>query len=149
MTLWPKLPQASSRPRRSSAAERINRRSRRVPARNHRPEPQETGEAGPATEPQARMRSRRSDCDNAAVRRAPEGWRVRLHRALLQCATAALDDRLSKPYGVRAQGRVRLSRCHPNRVQASALGTCDREKGDRKARCLRFRLWLSRRRRRD
>ena len=31
----------------------------------------------------------------------------------------ALDDRISKPYGVRAAGGIRLSRCHPNRVQAT------------------------------
>jgi hypothetical protein len=36
--------------------------------------------------------------------------------ALLQSKTAALDDRLSKPYGVLATGRICLSRCHPNRV---------------------------------
>ena len=43
---------------RSAATERTDRRSRRVPARSHRPEPQETGEAGPDTEPQACLRSR-------------------------------------------------------------------------------------------
>jgi len=45
---------------------------------------------------------------------------VRLHRAFLQSKTPALDDRLSKPYGVRAAGRIRLTACHPNRVQATA-----------------------------
>ena len=31
----------------------------------------------------------------------------------------ALDGRLSEPRGVRTAGRIRLSRCHPNRVQAN------------------------------
>ena len=48
---------------RSAATERTDRRSRRVPARSHRPEPQEAGEAGPAPEPQASLRSRQDDCD--------------------------------------------------------------------------------------
>src|SRR5580693_7667003 len=43
---------------------------------------------------------------------------VRLHRALLQHQTQALDDRLSKPYGVRTKGGIRLTACHPNRVKA-------------------------------
>ena len=43
---------------------------------------------------------------------------VRLHRALLQLKTQALDDRVSEPYGVRAEGWIRLTACHPNRVQA-------------------------------
>jgi hypothetical protein len=42
----------------------------------------------------------------------------RLHRALLQSETQALDDRISEPYGVREQGGISLSGCHPNRVQA-------------------------------
>jgi hypothetical protein len=33
--------------------------------------------------------------------------------------TQALGGRLSKPYGVRAESRIRLTACHPNRVQAS------------------------------
>ena len=44
---------------------------------------------------------------------------VRLHRTLLQCQTQALDDRISEPYGVRAEGWISLTVCHPNRVQAT------------------------------
>jgi hypothetical protein len=33
--------------------------------------------------------------------------------------TQALDDRLSEPYGVRTEGGIRLTACHPNRVQAN------------------------------
>jgi hypothetical protein len=40
---------------------------------------------------------------------------------LLQPETQALDDRLLEPYGVRAKVRISLTRCHPNRVQATAL----------------------------
>jgi hypothetical protein len=32
------------------------------------------------------------------------------------------DDRISEPYGVRAEGRLSLSGCHPNGVQAKTLG---------------------------
>ena len=53
--------------------------------------------------------------------RRAKSRRVRLHRALLQLQTQTLDDRLSKPYGVRAAGRIRLTRRHPNRVQAKAM----------------------------
>ena len=45
--------------------------------------------------------------------------RVRLHRALLQREASSFDDRISEPYGVRGEGRISLSGCHPNRVQAS------------------------------
>jgi hypothetical protein len=62
-------PQVHSQAR-SAAAERTDRRSRRVPARSHRSEPQEAGKADPAPKPQARMRSRRGNCDDAAVRLA-------------------------------------------------------------------------------
>src|SRR5262249_8121636 len=44
---------------------------------------------------------------------------VRLHRALLQCQTQALDDRLSEPYGVRTESWISLTTCHSNRVQAT------------------------------
>jgi hypothetical protein len=40
---------------------------------------------------------------------------------VVQCQTKALDDRLSEPYGVRAEGWIRLTTCQPNRVQASSL----------------------------
>jgi hypothetical protein len=69
-----------------------------------------------------RASSRRSKPSVQAKRRTGgetrRRGRVRLHRALLQPEAPALDDRISKPYGVRAQGRIRLSRCHPNRVRA-------------------------------
>jgi transposase len=51
------------------------------------------------------------------VTRRGQGRRVRLHRTLLQSKTPALDDRLFKPYGVRAAGGINLSGCQPNRVQ--------------------------------
>ena len=44
---------------------------------------------------------------------------VRLHRALLQLEASSLDDRISEPYGVRDEGWISLSGCHPNRVQAT------------------------------
>jgi transposase InsO family protein len=47
-----------------------------------------------------------------------KGRRVRLHRALLQSETPALDDRLFEPYGVRETGWISLSGCQPNWVQA-------------------------------
>jgi transposase-like protein len=34
-------------------------------------------------------------------------------------AVQTLDDRLSEPYGVREAGRICLTTCHPNRVQAN------------------------------
>jgi len=37
--------------------------------------------------------------------------------------TKALDDRLSEPYGVRAEGWIRLTTCQPNRVQAMEIKT--------------------------
>jgi hypothetical protein len=37
---------------------------------------------------------------------------------VVQCRTKALDDRLFEPYGVRAEGWIRLTACQPNRVQA-------------------------------
>src|SRR5271167_1067491 len=46
-----------------------------------------------------------------------QGRRLRLHRALLQSETPALDDRIFKSYGVRAAGGISLSGCQPNRVQ--------------------------------
>jgi hypothetical protein len=46
------------------------------------------------------------------------GRRVRLHRALLQSKTQALEDRLYDSRGIREAGWISLSRCHPNRVQA-------------------------------
>jgi putative transposase len=48
-----------------------------------------------------------------------QGRCVRLHRALLQSEAQALDDRISEPYGIRAEGRTSLSACQRNRVQAS------------------------------
>jgi transposase InsO family protein len=39
------------------------------------------------------------------------------YRALLQSETPALDDWIFKPYGVRAEGRISLSGCQPNRVR--------------------------------
>jgi hypothetical protein len=42
-------------------------------------------------------------------------------RPSLQSETHALDDRISEPYRVREPGRISLSGCHPNRVQASAV----------------------------
>ena len=32
---------------------------------------------------------------------------------------SSFDDRISEPYGVRGEGRISLSGCHPNRVQAT------------------------------
>jgi hypothetical protein len=46
--------------------------------------------------------------------------RVRLHRALLQCGSQALDDRLSQPSRVRKEGGVSLTRCPQNRQQLKA-----------------------------
>jgi hypothetical protein len=43
--------------------------------------------------------------------------RVRLHRALLQFETQALQDRLYESHGVREASWISLSGCHPNRVQ--------------------------------
>jgi hypothetical protein len=37
----------------------------------------------------------------------------------IQSKASALDDRIPEPYGVRKQGRVSLSGCQPNRVQAN------------------------------
>jgi hypothetical protein len=34
--------------------------------------------------------------------------------------TLALEDRISEPYGVREQGGISLTGCHPNRMQARA-----------------------------
>src|SRR5262245_31321361 len=45
------------------------------------------------------------------------------HRALLQLQRQALDDRLSKPYGVRTRGGIRLTACQLNRVQAISRKT--------------------------
>ena len=55
--------------------------------------------------------------------RRSQGRRVRLHRALLQSEAAALDDRISEPYGVRTEGRISLSGCQRNRVQANLIIT--------------------------
>src|ERR1700675_4518793 len=38
--------------------------------------------------------------------------------AALSSETQTLDDRIFKPYGVRAERRISLSECQPNRVQA-------------------------------
>ena len=46
---------------------------------------------------------------------------VNSYAPLLQSKAQTLDDRLSEPYGVRAAGRIRLTRCHPNRVQANMM----------------------------
>ena len=51
-----------------------------------------------------------------------QGRCVRLHRALLQSETQALDDRLSQPRRVRKADEISLGCCQPNRVQASWLG---------------------------
>src|SRR5262249_2215258 len=48
-----------------------------------------------------------------------QGRRVRLHRALLQFETQALQDRLYESHGVREASWISLSGCHPNRVQAT------------------------------
>ena len=45
---------------------------------------------------------------------------VRLHRGASITQAKALDDRLSELYGVRAEGWIRLTACHPNRVQANS-----------------------------
>ncbi len=42
----------------------------------------------------------------------------RLHRTVLQREASSHDDWISEPYGVRDQGWISLSGCHPNRVQA-------------------------------
>src|SRR5262245_58122823 len=52
------------------------------------------------------------------MRQRRKGRRVRLHRALLQSKTQALEDRLYEPHGVREASWISSSRCHPNRVQA-------------------------------
>ena len=49
--------------------------------------------------------------------RPGQGRRVRLHRALLQPQTQALDARLSQPDGVRTEGAISLGWCPPNRQQ--------------------------------
>ena len=61
-------------------------------------------------------RTARKTVSNA---RRGQGRCVRLHRTLLQSETPALDDRISEPYGVRAEGRISLSACQRNRVQAN------------------------------
>jgi hypothetical protein len=48
-----------------------------------------------------------------------KGRCVRLHRALLQSLAQTLDDRIYEPYGVREDDWISLSRCNPNRVQAT------------------------------
>jgi hypothetical protein len=53
-------------------------------------------------------------------------------RALLQSKTAPLDDRLSKPYGVRAPGMIRLSLHRSNRVQASGGALIEKNIRNRK-----------------
>jgi|SoiMethySBSTD1v2_1073268.scaffolds.fasta_scaffold28787_2 hypothetical protein len=56
-------------------------------------------------------------------RRSVQLFPLRVSNRLLtrrcQRQTKALDDRLSEPYGVRTEGWIRLTACHPNRVQAS------------------------------
>src|SRR6185437_7559420 len=54
---------------------------------------------------------------NVSDTKRGQGRCVRLHRALLQSQTTSLDDRLYEPYGVRDEGRISLSTCHPNRGQ--------------------------------
>src|SRR6185312_12016754 len=51
------------------------------------------------------------------ARRGKSGC-VRLHRALLQSQTPALDDRLYESDGVRTAGGISLGGCQRNRVQA-------------------------------
>jgi hypothetical protein len=51
-----------------------------------------------------------------ACRHVAEDIAVKMHDTPLPAASL---PRVSKPYGVRAAGRIRLSRCHPNRVQAN------------------------------
>src|SRR5476651_2696779 len=46
-------------------------------------------------------------------------WLQAANRALLQCQTQALDDRIQEPYGVREAGRISLTPCQPNRGQAN------------------------------
>jgi hypothetical protein len=53
--------------------------------------------------------------------RRSESVCVRLRRTLLQSKTPAFDDRISEPYGVRTEGRISLSACQRNRVQAKAM----------------------------
>ncbi len=62
--------------------------------------------------------NRTNRAEDVPEQRRGQGRRVRLHRALLQCETSALHDRVPKPDGVRAESRIRFGRCHPNRVQA-------------------------------
>ena len=60
----------------------------------------------------------RADCvQNVPDEGRRQSRRLRLYRALLQSETPALDDRIFEPYGVRAAGRISLSRCQQNRVQ--------------------------------
>ena len=40
---------------------------------------------------------------------------------VVQLKTQALDDRISEPDGVRAERWIRLTACHPNRVQANCF----------------------------
>jgi len=51
----------------------------------------------------------------AAARHARDPKAVRYNAKRRQ-----LDDRLSKPFGVRAKSWLRLTACHPDRVQASS-----------------------------
>jgi hypothetical protein len=57
---------------RPSQITRTNRRARRAPPRSHRPEPQEVGEAGTDTEPQAGLRSSQIDGGASARQHAPD-----------------------------------------------------------------------------
>ena len=62
---------------------------------------------------------RANSAQNLSDARRGKSRCVRLHRALLQPKASSLDDRISEPYGVRDEGWISLSGCHPNRVQAN------------------------------
>jgi hypothetical protein len=46
---------------------------------------------------------------------------IAVERYELRFKTQALEDRLYESHGTREAGRLSLSRCHPNRVQAREL----------------------------
>src|SRR3954451_481636 len=66
---------------------------------------------------------RTNSAQNVSDERRGKSRRVRLHRTLLQREASSLDDWISEPYGVRDQGWISLSGCHPNRVQANAANS--------------------------
>src|SRR4051795_2078031 len=64
---------------------------------------------------------RTNSMQNLSDKRRGKSRRVRLHRTLLQREASSFDDWISEPYGVRDQGWISLSGCHPNRVQAKVM----------------------------